>query len=803
MYPWWPKILLLCLFLTGSFSNSSVYGQTANKSAAIPSCANFTSPSNGAYYPSSGSSVVMPTFTWSDPGAAGASPATSYVLTVDDNYAFASPEISVSNITTTLYYSSTTTLALNSTFYWKITPSNSSGSNSGCSTSGTFYTGIYPGNVSPPNAWFNVNDLATGFTSIPNKGTATSLLPNINCTSCPTLSTSYINFSNKQIVFSGSQMVNKTFTGVSGLVTQSITLFTLTNATANGDNNGVVVQLTNDDLGTDTDARCNGRINYEMSNNINRFDFLADGSCTAANNGQVRLTSTPTFKPNMSRYIAYKPTVSVSCVSTLAQEGVLSASPSVYYNSKTFGSSASYNTSNIQNKFTLGNSNSNTNVYFTGKLSEVLMYARTLSYAEYRKVETYLGIKNGLTLGRNGSTSDAYLNSSGTTVYNSNSGFHYDVIGIAKDGPLNQSKSQTANKSSGQTPNDVIIIANESLTSPDPADEGLYVVIGNNGGSNTWDNLKTNGAGTYTYASTRMDYVTNKAWKIQKTGSATNTKVIVQFDVGSLGTLNSGTTFTQGSTTYLVQAPYLMLGTNSAFDDNNTDPTGENLISYTSVSGSTYTYEIPYSLIDQGTASGSSLLSYFKLGLPVTSLPIELISLKAKQVKQGALIEWKTASEKGADYFTLEGKVSTAEFSFVAQVPAHGNSSSVNTYQFIDNTYTPGSTKYYKLSQTDFNGEASVVGHCQVSSLEGADLIFTLFPNPNDGQDNSIVQFGGFAGLDTKVYIHDLSGRQIWAYHNVAGLELNINLPSLPPGQYIVSCFTSESRHALKYTVLN
>ena len=99
----------------------------------------------------------------------------------------------------------------------------------------------------------------------------------------------------------------------------------------------------------------------------------------------------------------------------------------------------------------------------TGDVSEIIIYDRELTTIEAQKVESYLAIKYGITLGYNdsyrdgttitnivyGGTSNDYLASNGSVLWNgvNNAGYGYNVFGIARDNNSNllQTKSRSSN----------------------------------------------------------------------------------------------------------------------------------------------------------------------------------------------------------------------------------------------------------------------------------------------------------------------------------------------------------------------
>jgi len=103
---------------------------------------------------------------------------------------------------------------------------------------------------------------------------------------------------------------------------------------------------------------------------------------------------------------------------------------------------------------------------FEGRVTEVITYSSRKSDTdltdERNKIQSYLAIKYGITLGVN-STSQDYVDSDGTVIWDqsANVGYNYDIAGIGRDdvSELNQKQSKTVN-----TTDDITIGLNEIAT---------------------------------------------------------------------------------------------------------------------------------------------------------------------------------------------------------------------------------------------------------------------------------------------------------------------------------------------------
>ena len=116
----------------------------------------------------------------------------------------------------------------------------------------------------------------------------------------------------------------------------------------------------------------------------------------------------------------------------------------------------------------------------------------------------------------------------------------------------------------------------------------------------------------------------------------------------------------------------------------------------------------------------------------VAPLPIKLITFYADCEEEEVKISWTTASESNNEFFTVEKSTNGTEFTIVGLVDGAGTSNNVNYYD----TYDPeisGTTTYYRLKQTDYDGQFTysdiVITNCAKDEEE---MGFAVMPNPRN-----------------------------------------------------------------------
>jgi hypothetical protein len=118
-------------------------------------------------------------------------------------------------------------------------------------------------------------------------------------------------------------------------------------------------------------------------------------------------------------------------------------------------------------------------------------------------------------------------------------------------------------------------------------------------------------------------------------------------------------------------------------------------------------------VIDQKSTNNATLYNFALSGSSsnfvaqqtnFATLPVELLSFTAAKVNSSVQLIWKTATEQNAHSFTIERSADSRNWSSIVQLPAVGNSSTVQQYSYTDATPLSGQN-FYRLRQTDNDGK--------------------------------------------------------------------------------------------------
>jgi hypothetical protein len=103
-------------------------------------------------------------------------------------------------------------------------------------------------------------------------------------------------------------------------------------------------------------------------------------------------------------------------------------------------------------------------------------------------------------------------------------------------------------------------------------------------------------------------------------------------------------------------------------------------------------------------------------------------SVECQQLK--GLVKWSTASEADNDYFTIEKSKDLENWQEIATIDGAGNSTSLINYTFEIENQLNEKSGYYRLKQTDFNGQFSYSDKQFFQFCSDTKINLIVFPNP-------------------------------------------------------------------------
>lgn len=169
-------------------------------------------------------------------------------------------------------------------------------------------------------------------------------------------------------------------------------------------------------------------------------------------------------------------------------------------------------------------------------------------------------------------------------------------------------------------------------------------------------------------------------------------------------------------------------------------------------------------------------------------LPVNLTSFKATKQNNAVRLNWATASEKDNSFFNVLRAGDDKSFVSIAKVNGNGTTDLSKAYSLTD--YRPlAGANYYKLSQTDLNGDSKEVGEVQHIQFDFANTALTVVQ-----QDDQAVKavLTAAKAEQASVVIYNVSGQNLYqAKLNVAnGINQIIAPVTLHKGVYVLKIKT-------------
>lgn len=160
-------------------------------------------------------------------------------------------------------------------------------------------------------------------------------------------------------------------------------------------------------------------------------------------------------------------------------------------------------------------------------------------------------------------------------------------------------------------------------------------------------------------------------------------------------------------------------------------------------------------------------------------LPIELLSFDARPEGSQVRLDWRTATERDNDYFTIERSANGEDFEDVGRVDGAGNSTTVLHYSDLDRWPLPG-TSFYRLRQTDFDGTSTWSGTVAVRMPgKGAQDLVLLTG------DDRVIALHDFAAGST-MDVLDMTGRVVWRGRTETDSRSDVPFGTLSGGAYVL-----------------
>lgn len=166
------------------------------------------------------------------------------------------------------------------------------------------------------------------------------------------------------------------------------------------------------------------------------------------------------------------------------------------------------------------------------------------------------------------------------------------------------------------------------------------------------------------------------------------------------------------------------------------------------------------------------------------------------------LVTWQTLQEQNTAAFAIERSENGISFATIGTVTATGNSNIPVVYSYMDKTITAKPAYYYRIRQTDIDGQASYSSIVQVSGNNGQANANEVIVAPNPAHSNQIqISITGNTAVPADVILMNLSGKVIARKQCLLTNVGQLFLPEINSGVYLLSV-TSEGSSSVRKIVI-
>lgn len=193
---------------------------------------------------------------------------------------------------------------------------------------------------------------------------------------------------------------------------------------------------------------------------------------------------------------------------------------------------------------------------------------------------------------------------------------------------------------------------------------------------------------------------------------------------------------------------------------------------HTVAAGGTVTYFSPY------------LLSRLSAPLPIT---LTVFTATYNTSLGDVELDWSTASEANNSYFTVERTQNGVDFETVGiRIPGNGTTSQVHSYTAFDEKPYNG-ISYYRLKQTDFNGNFSYSPLRSVN-VDSKFNDLSVFPNPSSS--SAYFNFTSEVDAEASLRIFDAMGNLVFSQPitvSTGGNSITVDVSQFAKGFYFAT----------------
>jgi hypothetical protein len=400
----------------------------------------------------------------------------------------------------------------------------------------------------------------------------------------------------------------------------------------------------------------------------------------------------------------------------------------------------------------LGHSNWTADDYFSGTMSEILIYKTAFNTTQRVIMENYLSAEWNQTV------SVSRYTPATTTTYGTN------LVGVGYTSGTDYFLTNPAGSTDGF-----------GFSSGTGASDFLntvgYLMAAHNGQSNT----TISNASIYNITSSSSISRWNRSWKLQKTAGNATGNVTINFNFSDY----NGTTPSSANTYGL-----LFNATDGTFASGFNDVV--TTVSTPTVSGNIVSFVVNAANLANG---------YYTIIYSSTPLPVQLTGFTATRQGSGTQVKWSVAQETNLiEHYEIQRGANAADISTIGRVTAIGNSSLPAQYSFSDSKPATG-MNYYRLKMVDRDGTGTYSIVIPVNFPADGKIAMSLYPNPVADRLHIIMTD---AVSEISVLVFNTRGQVVRTVISAASDVVEVPVSDLSKGVYIVEVKAGTTKYIEK-----
>jgi len=406
--------------------------------------------------------------------------------------------------------------------------------------------------------------------------------------------------------------------------------------------------------------------------------------------------------------------------------------------------------------------------FMKGTIAEIVMYPTNHIAADRERIQTYLAIKYGISLGTPSATVN-YVNSAGTTIWAGNASlFQNDIFGIAVDNTSGLSilQSNSVNTGSGngigQAGKGNIVLSATSLNNLE------YMLVGHN--TSTLDFVNTSLPLSLGISHMR----TNRVWLVRRSATVASSTVSIVFNYSGLAVPFPG----------LSDAFKLVIDADGDGDFSNATVVSSANVN---VATSEVRFDVPVIILPNN--------AQFAFAASFAALPVKLVDFNGKNIKEGNKLNWTVVADDQSKQFIVQYSADGQEFKNVTTVAAVAGQTN---YTWLHMVSTPG-IYYYRVIGVDANGTKTYTRIIELKITGEAPMV-AISPNPA----HSILKVKLYQEKATTVNVQvlDGNGREVLSTKEKVATgtqQITLNVHRLAPGTYFLQVNNGQEQKAIKF----